>query len=327
LGLQKKGCVVGVDLGGTWIRAALFNKKGGIIEKTRERVDRASEHAIGSQISRMARSLCHRSHISLRHLDGIGIASAGPLDLKIGRIVRPPNLPFDQVPIVGPVTEELSVPVYLINDCTAAVLGEREFGAGKGIENLVYITIGTGIGGGAIVNGHLLWGKDGNAAEVGHFTIDSQERLPCGCGKRGHWEAYCSGSNIPNFVRLRIRELRDELAGQSTLLECTKGCVASLTSEDLFAAARSGDKLALRLVEELGALNAMGFANVINAYDPSLITAGGSVVLKNENLVLPYIKDKVKNYAVNRLPRILLTSLGEDVGICGAVAAVRELKQ
>ena len=326
MGLQKKGCVIGVDLGGTWIRAALFDKKGGIIQKTRERVDRASEHAIGNQISRMARSLCHVNHISLRHLDGIGIASAGPLDLEVGRIVKPPNLPFDQVPIVRPVTEELSVPVYLINDCTGAVLGEREFGAGKGVENLVYITIGTGIGGGAIVNGHLLWGKDGNAVEVGHFTIDSQERLPCGCGMRGHWEAYCSGSNIPNFVRLRIRELKDELVGQSLLLEGTKECVAGLTSEDLFAAARSGDKLALRLIEELGTLNAMGFANAINAYDPSLITVGGSVVLKNENLVLSFIKERVRNYSFNRLPRILLTSLGEDVGIYGAVAAVRELK-
>jgi glucokinase len=319
---------VGVDLGGTWIRVALSDEKGRILERTREQVDKTSEYAISAQIPRLIQSLLHRRDIGPRHLEGIGIASAGPLDLKKGRIVKPPNLPFDQVPITGPVAEKLGVPTYLINDCTAAVLGEREFGAGRRVKNLVYITIGTGIGGGAIVDGHLLWGKDGNAVEVGHFSIDAQERLPCGCGKRGHWEAYCSGNNIPNFIELRIGEMKDAFVKQSFLRKDMKGRVSNLAAEDLFAAARRGDRLSLRLVDEIGTLNAMGFANVINAYDPSLIAVGGSVALRNRNLVLSPIIDKVKDHVcVNRLPKILPTLLGEDVGVYGAVAAVRELKR
>ncbi len=326
MNMPREKYVVGVDLGGTWVRVVLSDKKGGFIEKARERVDKTSEDAISGQIVKSVQSLLHRRNISPRNLEGIGIASAGPLDLKGGRIVKPPNLPFDQVPITKPITEKLGVPTYLVNDCTAAVLGEREFGAGRGFDDVVFVTIGTGIGGGAIVDGHLLWGKDGNAVEIGHFTIDFQERLRCGCGKRGHWEAYCSGKNIPNFVRLRVGDMEEALARQSLLHRKTKGDFSRLTSEGLFAAARSGDALSLRLVDEIGVLNAIGFANVIDAYDPSLITVGGSVVLKNEKLVLLPIRDKVKHHVLNRLPQILPTPLGEDVGVYGAVAAVRELK-
>jgi glucokinase len=105
-----------------------------------------------------------------------------------------------------------------LNDCAAAVLGERHFGAGKGLENLAYVTLSTGLGGGAIVDGHLLIGKDGNAVEVGHITIDPGSSLICGCGSPGHWEAYSSGSNIPNFVK---HSLRDD--DKSLLLELTRG--------------------------------------------------------------------------------------------------------
>jgi len=259
-------------------------------------------------------------------LEGIGIASAGPLNIKEGALINPTNLPFDYVPLTRPISEQLNVPTFLINDCAAAVLGERIFGAGKGLDNLVYITIGTGIGGGAIVDGHLLLGKDGNAVEIGHITIDYEGRLRCGCGKRGHWEAYCSGRNIPNYVRMRLEEIDEELKRQSLLFKKIKGELSQLSSQDLFEAAKRGDKLSLQLVEEIGVLNAIGFANVINAYDPSLITVGGTVALKNEELILPLIRKYVKNYAVNRLPKIILTPLGENIGIYGGISIVLKLK-
>jgi len=123
-------------------------------------------------------------------------------------------------------------------------------------------------------------GKDGNAVEIGHLTIDFEGRLKCGCGKKGHW------------------------------------------AEILFDAAKDRDKLSLRLVEEIGVLNAIGFANVINAYDPSVISVGGAVTLKNTKLILSPIRRNVENYVLNRVPKIIATPLGEDVGIFGAVAAV-----
>jgi len=317
---------MGVDLGATWVRVALSDERGRFVEKARERVDKSSETAIGDQIVRLTEFTLQKKGISPRHLEGVGIASAGPLDLKEGRIIKPPNLPFAQVYITEPLAKKLNVPTYLINDCTAAVLGERRFGAGKGLDNIVFVTIGTGIGGGAIVDGHLLLGKDGNAVEVGHFTIDSQDRLKCGCGKRGHWEAYCSGKNIPGFIRMRAGEIEETRVNQSLLLKSIEGDLSTLTSEDLFAAAKNGDALSLQLVEEIGTLNAIGFANVINAYDPSLITVGGSVVLRNKRLVLPPIREKVKHHALNRVPKIVATPLAEDVGIYGAIAVVIKFK-
>lgn len=324
--MSKRKYIIGVDLGGTWVRAALSDEKGKIMEKVQEKVDVSSEKAISNQIVKIVRILCNRSGVNVTSLEGIGIASAGPLNIKEGALINPTNLPFDYVPLTRPISEQLNVPTFLINDCAAAVLGERIFGAGKELDNLVYITMGTGIGGGAIVDGHLLLGKDGNAVEIGHITIDYEGRLECGCGKRGHWEAYCSGRNIPNYVRMRLEEIDEELKRQSLLFKKIKGELSQLSSQDLFEAAKRGDKLSLQLVEEIGVLNAIGFANVINAYDPSLITVGGTVALKNEELILPLIRKYVKNYAVNRLPKIIVTPLGENIGIYGGISIVLKLK-
>jgi glucokinase len=183
------------------------------------------------------------------------------------------------------------------------------------------VTISTGIGGGAIVNGTLLLGKDGNGHEIGHFVIDCEGRLTCGCGRRGHWEGYCSGRNIPNFVRMRFKDLPEETVRGSLLFKRMGHDLSKLVAADLFAAAKEADSLSLRLVNEIGILNAIGFANVINAYDPSLITVGGTVTLKNKRMILSPIRKHVKDYAINRVPRIMVTPLGDDVGLYGAVAA------
>jgi glucokinase len=320
-GMVEKKYAVGVDIGGTWLRVAVFDIKGSLVEKIPQRVDTSRKDAIAKQIVTLIKVICRRNRINSKSLQGVGIASTGPLDMAKGELIEPVNLPFDNVPLTKPITRELDVPAYLVNDCTGAVLGENMFGAGQGLDNLVYITIGTGVGGGAIVDGSLLLGKDGNAVEVGHLTIDYEGRLTCGCGKKGHWEAYCSGKNIPNFVRMRIKETSEKTVNGSLLFKKAKDDFSSLHSEDLFNAAKKGDSLSLQLVEEIGILNAIGFANIINAYDPSLITLGGAVALKNEKLILPYIKRYVGEHALNRVPEIIMTPLGEDVGICGGVAA------
>jgi len=324
--MMKEKYIMAVDLGGTRVRLALSNEDGSLIGKVQERVDKNSEEAIVKQIISIIRSLCRENEIDLEALEGVGIASAGPLDLKNGALINPTNLPFEYVPLTEPISEELGVPAYLVNDCTAAVLGERAFGAGKGLDNIVYITIGTGIGGGAIVDGCLLLGKDGNAVEIGHLTIDFEGRLKCGCGKNGHWEAYCSGRNIPNFARMRLKDIDKAIVEKSLIHARVKGDLSKLTSETLFSTAKEGDKLSLRLVEEIGVLNAIGFANVINAYDPSLITVGGTVTLENKKLILSPIRKYVKDYVVNRVPKIIATPLGEDVGIFGAVATVLKFR-
>jgi glucokinase len=319
--LTKGGHWIGVDLGGTWVRVVLSDGKGNFVEKANEKVDKSSSEAISSQIVRLTRFLCEKHGFAVNAIRGVGIASAGPLMQEKGVLIKPTNLPFDLVPLTKPVSEKLGVPSCLINDCAGAALGEKTFGAAKELDNCVYITISTGIGGGAIVNGTLLLGKDGNGHEVGHFVIDYEGRLTCSCGKRGHWEAYCSGRNIPNFVRMRIKDVPQKEARESSLLERLGGDLSKLTAADLFAAAKEVDSLSLRLVNEIGVLNAIGFANVINAYDPSLITVGGTVTLKNKKMVLSPIKKYVKDYAVNRVPKITVTPLADEAGLYGAVAA------
>ena len=315
---------IGVDLGGTWVRVVLSDGRGSFVEKAIEKVDKSSSEAISSQIVRLTRFLCEKHGFAVNTIQGVGIASAGPLIQEKGVLIRPTNLPFELVPLTKPITEELGVPSCLINDCAGAALGERTFGAAKGLDNFVYITISTGIGGGAIVNGTLLLGKDGNGHEVGHLVIDYEGRLICGCGKRGHWEAYCSGRNIPNFVRMRLGDVPAIAVEGSLLFKRVEGFLSRLAAADLFAAAKQGDSLSLKLVNEIGVLNAIGFANVINVYDPSLITVGGTVTLKNKKMILSPIKKYVKDYAVNRVPKITVTPLADDAGLYGAVAAAQK---
>jgi glucokinase len=319
--LSRKKYLIGIDLGGTWARVVLSDVQGHFVEKATEKVIKTRSDAISAQLIRLIRFLCKKHGVDTQALRGVGIASAGPLDMKRGVLVNPPNLPFDTIMLTEPLQDALGVPVCLVNDCAAAALGETTFGVARGVENFVYITISTGIGGGAIVNGTLLLGKDGNSHEVGHFVIDYQGRLTCGCGRRGHWEAYCSGRNMPNFVRMRFEEIGLRTVRTSTLYKELSGDLSKLCAADLFSAARCKDKLALELLAEIGVLNAIGFANVTNAYDPSLITVGGTVALKNVGAVLGPIKKYVGDYAINRVPEIRVTSLGENVCVYGAVAA------
>ena len=305
------------------MRVVLSDRKGNFLERANATVDTSSPDAISRQIVKLSRLLCRKHGLDVATLAGVGIASAGPLIQEEGVLINPTNLPFEQVSLTKPIREELGIAAYLINDCAGAALGERTFGAAKGFDNYVYVTISTGIGGGAIVNGTLLLGKDGNAHEIGHVTIDYGGRLICGCGKRGHWEAYCSGKNIPNFVKMRFEELDKTVVKGSLVLKRASGDLSKLSATDLFDAAKNRDKLSLQLVEEIGVLNAIGFANVINSYDPSLITVGGTVTLKNKNAILTPIKAHVGDYAVNRLPEIKVTPLGEDAGLYGAVAAIQ----
>jgi len=311
------GCMVGVDVGGTNVRVALGDSRGRIVARLSERADRRSgRRGVSQQIVRMIR-LLRPAQISR-----IGVGAAGPLDLKDGLIVHSPNLGFDHVPLVKPLEREFGAPVYFANDCVAAVAAEKKLGQGRRYANLVYVTMSSGIGAGVFVDNHLLVGKDGNAHEVGHITIDYAGRLTCGCGRRGHWEAYCGGANMGNFIRLQLESRRSEFR-RSLLCQAAAGDVDRLSSEALFEAAGKGDHLALEIVEELGRLNAVGFANIVDAYDPELITVGGPIALANPDLILKPVRRLVPRHSVNRIPRIRLTELGEDIVLYGALILSR----
>ncbi|MEM1587150.1 MAG: ROK family protein [Candidatus Bathyarchaeia archaeon] len=312
---------IGVDIGGTNVRVALGSVEGKMVARIAEPIEKTKgPMGVSKQITRMIYSLV-KGETDLRDIKGIGIGAAGPLDIKGGGLMKPTNLPFEYVPLVKPLEEEFNLPVLLLNDCVAAVVGEKYFGIGGDHENLVYVTISTGIGGGVYVDGHLLIGKDGNAHEIGHFTIDFEGRLICGCGRRGHWEAYCSGTGIPNYAKLIMEE--GELTGiyeSRSLREAYMG--GKMSAKTIYDLAKAGDKLARAIVKKIGMLNAVGFACVVDAYDPALITVGGSVTLNNPDLIIDPIKRHISEHARNRVPEIILTPLGEDIVLYGALASI-----
>lgn len=320
--------IIAVDIGATNIRVALTDGRRLIDKMVEPTVKLRSAIDLAAQVIKLSRSIMSRHGIDC--IAAIGIATIGPMDMKTGELFNVANLAMetriDRIPLRKPIEDELDTSVFMINDASAAALAEYMFGIGVGLSNLVYITLSTGIGGGVIVDNNLLKGKDGNAHEIGHIVVDIEERLICGCGGRGHWEAYCSGTGIPKYTKL-IAESEGELWSSSLLYRETDGCLDRVTSKLVYDLARYGDRFSMKVVESVGRINAMGFASVINVYDPELITIGGSIAFYNPDLTLPYIERWVGRYTVNRVPRIAITPLGADIGLYGGMAiAIKGLK-
>ncbi len=301
---KAKNLAIAVDIGGTNIRTAIIDQDGKIIAKnvTKTIQTGKSGNIIVAQVIGDIKKLIVKN--SPRKFKGIGVSAVGPIDMKKGAIVNTPNIKYKFIPIVEPLRKTFGLPVFFLNDCNAGALGEKYFGEGKKFSNLVYITISSGIGGGAIVNGNLLLGKDGNAAEIGHMIVDTEYNLPCTCGKgRGHWEAYASGNNIAKFFRA-----------------WNKNKHSISTAADIFDLARKKDKTALMFMEKLGKINGRGISNVIAAYDPEVVILGGAVALNNSEIFLKYGEKYIDKFL--RWPKIEITALGESSPLLGAAASV-----
>lgn len=312
--------VVGVDIGATWIRIALASADGRIMRKTVQLTPREGDkHTIANLILEIIKKE-YKEYIG--SIESIGIGVAGPLDLAKGRVIGAPNVPIRTFELGLPLIETLKRPIIIANDCVAAVWGEKLFGLGRGKSNIVYITLSTGIGGGVIVNDLLLLGKMGNAHEIGHMIVDVKGRMICGCGGRGHWEAYASGANIPKFTSKLLEEWTlTEEEKKSTIFQLYRE--NKLTSEQIYKEAEKGDPLALKIVDEINKYNIAGFENVINIFDPEIITLGGAIALKNKReLVLnPIIKGIEESKGVVTLkPVIEITPFGDDIVLLGAIA-------
>jgi glucokinase len=308
---------IAIDIGATNIRVATGDHNG-LDQKLMEKTEtHQGPMGVSRQIIRLIDSIVDDDPNS------IGIGSIGPINLDDGTIANTPNYPFQNIPITDPLIEHYKIPVTIVNDCAAAVTGEQTFGAGQGMDNLAYVTISTGLGGGAIVDGNLLLGKEGNAVEVGHFTVDPISELVCGCGCKGHWEAFCSGSNIPKYAQHLL--LREKNWSSGLLYVMTGGDLERLTPEVIFGAAKKGDRYAVDVVDAIGSKNAIGFANIVNAYDPELITVGGSIALNNPYQILGPILANIGKHTINTVPEIKITPLNHDSVILGALALAMNL--
>ena len=312
---------VGIDIGATWTRIAISDSNGNILAKKKIRtlLEHENERDMLRRLQITINDLL--DSIDAKHVEAIGVGSIGPLDIRRGIILRTPNLPLESIPIGPYLRKAFNAPTYVVNDCTAAVIGEKFFGAGRKSDNIVYITLSSGIGGGAIVDGNVLFGKDGNAVEIGHIVVDYLGNLRCGCGGYGHWEAYTSGKNVGKFVKFLVEKKYGSKAYRESILSKYSPSPDRLNYPQIIAAVSKKDSLALSIMEDIAKINAAGFAGVINAYDPEVISVGGSIVLRNPpELILDPVRKKLKSLIINREPKILVTPLGDDVVLLGAVA-------
>lgn len=295
------------DIGGTNTRVALIREDGLILSMERFKTPGGPNPAeVSAQVGAALTRLTETSAIQV--LCGIGVSVAGPVDLEKGSISHPPNMPFDEVPLVPPLSAAFDCPVILMNDCRAAVLGEVFVGAGAGHGHVVYITISTGIGGGVFSNGQVLLGRGGNAGEIGHFPVESTYMHPCSCGHAGHWEGYASGRGIPGFFQAWCRV--NNLDFQPPFM----------TAEEIFTAGSQGDPIVLDFLHLLAVINARGLSTVIVAYDPEIIILDGPVVTAHQDLILTPALSHLDRYLAT--PEIVISPLNGNAPLFGVASMV-----
>ena len=307
---MEKKYVVGVDLGGTKIYTALVDLEGNIVkEKTVETLAHEGEQAVKERIIDTINYVIDGTDKNL--IKSIGIGSPGPLDVKNGVILESANLPFKNFEIVKSIKETYDLPTYLDNDANVATLGEFKFGAGKGTENMIFITASTGIGGGAVLNGKLFRGATGNALEVGHMTV-STEGPRCGCGNVGCAEALGSGTAIGKRAKEAV------LSNVKTSLKNYD----NVTSKEVFKEAANGDRVAKKILNTSLTYLGIAVANTITNFDPEKVIVGGGVV-NGGDIVIDTIKNVVEERCMAAFVEnctIEKAVLGGKAGVLGAAA-------
>jgi len=309
--------IVGVDLGGTQIRACLADMEGNILRQTRQ-ATLASE-GLQPVLQRIKASTYEvLPEAKSQAVLGIGIVAPGPLDPRTGVIIAAPNLPgWNNVPLRDIMVDEFKLPVYVGNDANLAGLAEYRFGAGRGYSNVIYLTISTGIGGGFIVDGRLLLGTHGFAGEPGHMTVEPSGPR-CACGNVGCLEVMASGPAIARHAMELIRE------GKTSMLSEVLQDNGDLTAEMVGQAAHQGDKVALQAIERAAYYLGIGVLNLIHIFDPGIVILGGGVSKLGSLLFRP-VRQLVHERAITSVQRetpIVPAALGDEVGLLGGVALV-----
>ncbi|MFH1614744.1 MAG: ROK family glucokinase [Planctomycetota bacterium] len=315
---------IGVDLGGTNIKAGCFDAQYNLIAKTSvpTGVEKGPEFIV-ENIIRTSRLLLEENHIELSRLACVGIGSPGPLNRSTGIIIDAMNLGLRNVPLRQMVSEGMGVRAVLENDANAACWGEYVLGAGKGVENMVFFTLGTGIGGGVVSHGRLIHGIADNAAELGHIIVHPDGRL-CGCGQRGCVEAYASASNTAK------RAMEALQTGTESSLRKVLDDAGAITCKDVFEHQAAGDKLASEIVD--GTAKALGLVcvSLFHVLEPSRVVFAGGMIAAGEvllNRIRYFFSQHIWRLQKENL-EICFATLGEDAGIIGSAAlAIQAYKE
>lgn len=314
-----KQFLLGIDIGGTKCAVALATANAEIVarEAVATRPEEREPEAVIRELTSLARALCEKHGAARDSILGVGISCGGPLDRDSGTILGPPNLPgWKAVPVRQLVETALCLPVALDNDANATAVAEHRFGAAVGCSNVVFCTMGTGIGGGLILDGRLYHGASDLAGELGHQTILPDGPL-CRCGKRGCLEALASGPAIARAARESLAPGRDKrvrvLAG---------GSVKAITAMHVVEAAKQGDRFALDILTEAGYFMGIGLANIVQILNPEIIVLG-TLAVHAGDLILEPIRQSVAEHAWPRSReacRIVPAALGDRAQDLAAIA-------
>lgn len=304
----------GIDIGGTTVKMGVFETDGTLVDKW-EIVTRTENkgEAILSDIAKSIDEKCAEKGIDKMDIDGIGIGIPAPVT-KGGIVKNTANLGWGYKEVKREMEELTGLKVAAGNDANMAALGEMWLGAGRGHKDLVMVTLGTGVGGGVIVNGRPLIGVNGAGGEIGHILANRQEVDKCGCGKKGCLEQYASASGIARLARVRLARNND----MSLLRDAER-----IDAKAVFDALKAGDKVAEEIVEEFGAYLGYALADVAAVVDPSVIIIGGGVS-KAGPIIIQYVKKYFleKAFFANEGTEFIIAVLGNDAGICGAAKLI-----
>ena len=306
---------LGIDLGGTNVAAAVVDEQGVMLGKASLPTPRqAPASQVADQMAAASLAAAEKAGVTMGEIASVGIGSPGTIEPDTGVIRYWSNLDFRDVPLVSLMKERMHKDIFLENDANAAALGEFAAGAGKGSSSMVAITLGTGIGGGAVLNGKLYTGFNYAGMEVGHFVIEHGGR-PCTCGRKGCFEAYCSATALIQ----RTREVM--VADQGSKLWELAGSLEGVNGRTPFDAAALGDAAAGRIIDEYVEYLGCGVASLVNIFQPEVFCIGGGPSAQGETLMAPvrYILNR-EDYARNSVhrTRLVQAALGNDAGIIGA---------
>jgi glucokinase len=310
--------VLAIDIGGTKMMAAVVSAEGRI--RVSDVCPTQANEGVTAVIDRLFAlidELLGQDITEIREYGGIGIACAGGVDTTNGLITQSPNLPdWQNIPLAKMVRQKYKAETYLVNDASAAALGEHRFGAGMGVSNLVMVTLGTGIGGGIVINDELYLGVRGSAAEIGHMIIDINGPA-CTCGSNGCLESFASGTAIARNAINRIK-----LGEESAIVDMVDGKIEAITAETVGEAARGEDTLALDVLSRAAYYLGVGLVNLVNIFNPEMIVLGGGMTD-----ILEFLMEPARRVVDARAFKIAAETvvlaeaqLNNDAGIYGVAA-------
>lgn len=311
---MKKYCF-GVDVGGTTVKIGLFDREGNILEKWEipTRTEGNGEKIL-PDIAEALEKKMEEKGLQKEDMAGVGIGAPGPID-KDGTVYEAVNLGWGVFSIRDTLQELCGMPVRAGNDANVAALGEMWKGGGQGYQNLVLVTLGTGVGGGILVNGEILNGATGAGGEIGHIHIQDGEEDACGCGNHGCLEQYASATGIVRLAN-RILNTTDE---DSVLRQ------GEVSAKMVFDAVKAGDRVAIQIAEAFGDYLGKGLAAIAGVVNPEAFVIGGGVS-KAGDILFSFIEKNYRKYVFHgsRNARFTLATLGNDAGICGAAKLILE---